>query len=100
MADPVRTEILENTVVKVADDIEGGVISKHWRDKRDLFYYSTYRLAGQPAPTLAAMKLEMIRMFQDNFEQEIISTLKKIDVYVIAALENGITETGVLIVAV
>jgi len=100
MANPVRTEILEGTVVKAASNIAGGVISKHWRDKRNLFYYSTYRLAGQIAPTYAAMKLEMIRMFQKDPEQEIIETLKKIDVYVIAALEDGTTETGILIVAV
>lgn len=100
MANPVRTEILEGTVIKVATKVTAGRISKHWKDKRHLFYYSTYRSTGGTAPTPAEMELEMVRMFQDNPEYADIISISDIDVYVMAALEDQFTETGILIVAV
>lgn len=100
MANPARTDILEGQVVKVATNVVTGIISRHWKDKRHLFYYSTYRLTGEAAPTYEEMELEMVRMFQNHPEQESISSTAAIDVYVIAALEDGTTETGILMVAV
>ncbi len=100
MANPSVEDITENVVTKVATNVLTGFISKHWKDERDLFYYSTYRITGEAAPTLAAMKLEMTRMFQEDSEIETISATAGIDVYIIAALEDGVADTGKLVVSV
>ena len=102
MANPIDIEILENVVTKVADNVFTGFINRHWRDKRDLFYYSTYRLTGDPAPTLEEMYSEMKRIFVETGkeEQEPIQSSVAIDVYLIAAKEDGNIDTGLVVVAV
>ncbi len=100
MADPTVFDITKNTPTKIATAVKTGIISKHWRDKRDIYYYSTYRATGEAAPTLEEMDLEMVRMFQINAEQQDISNTTEIDVYILAAREDGTAEQGKLVVAV
>jgi len=100
MANPIRIEIPEGTVIKAATKVIAGRISKHWKDMRHLFYYSTYRITGGAAPTPAEMKLEMVRMFQDGAEYATIRSIPEIDVYIMAALEDQFMETGILMVSV
>jgi hypothetical protein len=99
MAEPLVIELAENIPTIVATGVTSGNISRHYYKNRNLFYYSTYRLTAQPAPNLAEMKLEMVRMFQDDPENEEIGHSEPIDVYVLATLENGDVDTGTVVVA-
>jgi len=99
MANPVIIEIPENTVTKVATNVVTGKIKKHRVDGRKLYYYSTYRETGDPAPTLSEMEDEMSLMFIKHPEEDDILSTTAIDVYVIATLEDGKTQTGKLVMS-
>ena len=100
MANPVVLDITKNAVTLVATGVTTGWINKHWLEKRDIFYYATYRTNGDPAPTFSEMKLEMKKIFIKDPEQEEIKGSAAIDVYLIAAREDGTSETGKVIINV
>lgn len=80
MANPLVAEITKGSWVKVATNVTAGVIHVL---KFDAMYQQTYRLTGDPAPTL---QTEGSQMSRDGAE---ISALVGIDVYIWCSSADG-----------
>ena len=95
MANPLVVNINTEWVFqKVATSVKTGVIH---RLSTDVYYYQTFRLTGQAAPTaptLGTIPAEAVRMFDKSSQAE-ISSVADIDVYIMVqyddtlALRNG-----------
>ena len=74
--------IPEDTVVKIATDIQSGVLNRHNKFGRKFTYLCAIKPTGGAAPTVDEMKNLSVRLFQDHPEQETISSTVGIDVYI------------------
>ena len=95
---PRNFNFRENRVQRIARNVTAGTISKHPTKGRDVTYLFTGRPTGQAAPTISQMQTEGFKGFQDNPEQEIISSSYAIDVYCFCNLENDRRDNGHLTV--
>ena len=88
MANPLVVNInTEWAWQKVATSVKTGVIH---RLSTDVYYYQTFRLTGQAAPTaptLGTIPAEAVRMFDKSSQAE-ISSVADIDVYIMVQYDN------------
>ncbi len=88
MANPLVVNILTEWVwQKVATAVKTGAIH---RLSSEVYYYQTFRLTGQAAPTaptLGTIPEEAVKMFGDS-DQVSISSVANIDVYIMVQYDN------------
>lgn len=87
MADPNIIEIDEWEWVKVATDVVTGIIH---RLITTVYYYQTYRLTGESAPTTptqGTIPEEAVKIFETS-AQEHISSIMPVDVYIMVANQD------------
>lgn len=94
MATPVIIPVPEWTWVKVATNVITGSIH---RLNSIVYYYQTYRLTGEAAPTApvkGTIPAEAVRIF-DQSNQIAISSVDLIDVYIMCAnSDDDSTDAG------
>jgi hypothetical protein len=90
----------EKEVKKIANAVLTGVVSKHWRDGREIKYICYWQTAGLAAPSIAKVKTEGFDLFPLGNETARIESENPIDIYVYANLEDGKSKKAKLIVQV
>ena len=88
MANPLVVNILTEWVwQKVATSVKSGAIH---RLSSEVYYYQTFRLTGQAAPTaptLGTIPEEAVKMFSDS-DEEPITAAADIDIYIMVQYDN------------
>ena len=80
MANPIVVTCTKNTWVKVATNVTSGLV--HILDFTPNLYLQTYRITGDPAPTLLTDAVPL-----ENKDE--ISATSGIDVYIMAVTDDG-----------
>ena len=88
-ADPVSIKVPADEWTKVASSVTAGQVCKD--NESPSQYNATYKMAGNPAPTLVT---EGIQMFYSGGNCEAISAAAAIDVYIWAVSRDGIVEVS------